>query len=116
MAAHAPWIGLSGAGLSGSVEAELGKLRPARIRLALVRVLRIGVEVGAALRAQARALGPTGQLRRKRQGERVARPAGQVELPVADVGRVELLTAAGLVDLARVDREARRRRLEAAHA
>src|SRR3954463_16038262 len=35
-----------------AVEAQLGELRPARVGLALVRVLRIGVEVGPTLRAQ----------------------------------------------------------------
>ena len=62
----------SGARLA--VELELAQLGPARVGLALVLV-RLGVEVLAALRAQAGAVVAADDLGRQRERERVARPA-----------------------------------------
>ncbi len=50
------------------------------------------------------------------QRERVARPRGEIEDLILDVGAGELLPAPRSVDLARVDLDRRRRRREAAHA
>src|SRR4051794_24010188 len=58
-----------------SVQPEVAQLPPARIRLALVRMVRPGlVEVRAAVGTQPRAVGPAQDLVRQRQGQRVARP------------------------------------------
>ena len=100
----------NGASLGGSVELQLGELRPARIGLGLVLVLGILVEVLPADRAQAAAVLAADDLRGSGERERVARPGAQVELVLRDVGRAQVLVAAGLVDLARVDLDGRARR------
>src|SRR5690349_7173889 len=74
------------------------------------------VEVRAADRAQAGAVVAADDLTRQRQREGVARPRAKVEIAALQVGRGELVAAAGLVDLARIDLDVRWRRLEAALA
>ena len=54
--------------------------------------------------------------RGKRQRERVTCPGRQVEHPVLDIRRVELLARAGLRDLTGIDLVDRVGRLQATHA
>jgi hypothetical protein len=79
---------------------------PARVRLALVGVVRRAVQVLAAHGAEAGAVLAADDLRRQGQRERVARPGAHVEVALVEVGRAELLAAARLVDLAGVDLDA----------
>src|SRR3954449_136666 len=90
--------------------------RPARVGLALVGVVWRAVQILAADGAEAGAVLTADDLRRERERPRVARPRAHVEVPLVEIGRAELLPAAGLVDLARVDLDLVVRRLEAAHA
>src|SRR5688500_12776344 len=80
-------------------------------------MVRILVQVRAALPAQAGAILTAGELGGKRQREGVARPPAQRELlALGHVLRGQLLSPAGLRHLAGLDLELRPRRLEAAHA
>src|SRR5437773_8083256 len=85
-----------------SFELELTQLRPPRIGLSFVCVVRRVVEILTADGAQARAVGAADNLSGHGEGERVARPTAQVQRLAVDVGGVELLSAPGLVDLAGV--------------
>src|SRR3954454_20533908 len=99
------------------LEAQLAELRPARVGRLLVPVLGArGVEILTAYRAQAQALVGAGDLGGKRESESVAGPRSQVELVTVEIGRLQVLAAARLIDLARVDREVAPGVLEAAHA
>src|SRR3954469_3442880 len=73
--------------------------------------MRLLVQILAADRAEARAVGRVEDLAGKRQRERVARPRGEIDGFVDDIGRDELLVARGVrgVVLARVDRLVDRR-------
>src|SRR5215207_8848870 len=99
-----------------SVELQLAQRRPAGVGLALVGVLRRAVQVRAAHGAEPGAILAADDLRWERQGERVAGPAAHVEVALVEVGRAQLVAAAGLVDLAGVHLHRVARRLEAAHA
>ena len=89
--------------------AELVERRPARVGGDLVVRVRLVVQILAADRAEAGAVGRVEDLVGQREGERVARPGGEVERVVGDVGRAQLLVVAGIrrLVLARVDRTAR---------
>jgi len=101
-----------------SVELELAQLRPAGVGIAFVDVARAGVvEVLAADRAEARAVGPAEDLlAAQREDERVAGPRAQVEHLPFDVGALELLSPTRLVHLAGVYDQLGHGRLEASHA
>src|SRR5215207_144293 len=100
----------------GSVELQLTQRGPAGVGLALVRVVGRAVQVLAADRAQARAVLAADDLNRQRERQRVAGPGAHVEMPLVEVGRAQLIPAAGLVDLAGVHVHALVGRLEAADA
>ncbi len=77
---------------AADLQLQLPQLRPARVGLALVRVLRVEVEVLAALGAEAGAVGSADELRRQGQRERVVGPLGDVDdLVGVDVRAVQLL-------------------------
>ena len=73
-------------------------------------------EVDAADRAQADAIGPAQDLGRERQGQRIARPAPQVELVPPRRRATRAPPPPRLGDLAGVDLELRARAGQAAHA
>ncbi len=74
------------------------------------------VQVLPAGDAQSRAVVAAEHLARQIQSQGIARPRAQVQVGAVDVGRLEVLPASRLVDLARVHRDRARGRLEAAHA
>src|SRR2546428_516995 len=94
----------------GLVEAELGELGPSRVRLALVGVFRARrVEIGAADRAQPRALLAAQDLLGKREGQRVAGPGMEIERVMLDIRRAQLVPLrTRLGNLPGVDGERRR--------
>src|SRR5436190_526984 len=74
--------------------AELGEAAPARVDDLLIMRVRLVVQVPAADRAQARAVGAAEDLVRERERGRVPRPAREVEAGVDDVLGRELLGVA----------------------
>src|SRR5579862_7123141 len=80
---------------------------PARVGLVILVLVRLGVQVLAADRAEAGAVRVVEDLVRQGERERVAGPGGQVEHVVGDVRGTELLVAAGVrrLVLARADRQ-----------
>src|SRR6185503_15498946 len=97
---------------------ELGQGGPARVRLGLAVLVRLVVEVLAADRAEAGAVGPAEDLVRQLERDRVARPGREVELVVLDVDRPQLLVVARArrLVLARRDGHLEHGVLEAAEA
>ena len=79
---------------SSRAAAQLVERGPARIRGELVVRVRLLVQILAAHRAQAGAVGAVQDLLRQLERERVARPGREVERVVRDVRRLELLVAA----------------------
>src|SRR2546430_1123197 len=87
--------------------AELGQPAPARVGELLLVPVRLVVQVAAADRAEAGAVGAAKDLVRERERGRVTRPARQVEAIVGDVLGGQLLGVAGTrrLVLARGDRQ-----------
>ena len=97
---------------------ELGKRRPAGVRLRLDVVVRLVVQVLDADRAEAGAVGAAENLVRQLQCQGVARPGREVEPVVLEVRRAQLLVTLGRrrLVLARRDRQVENGVLEAAEA
>ena len=91
---------------------------PARVGGELLVRMRLLVQVLAADRAEARAVGAVQDLLRQLERERVARPGGEVERVIRDVRRFELLVARRIVRLilGRPDRQLEHRVAQAAEA
>src|SRR6266550_2867660 len=88
--------------------------RPARVGLGLVVLVRLGVQVLAADRAEAGAIEVAKDLVRQRERQRIACPAREVELVVVEVGRAHLVRlGCRRLILARRDRQLERGVLEA---
>ena len=95
---------------------EVFQRRPPRVGGFLVLV-GVVVEALAADRAEAGAVGAAEDPGGEGEDGGVVGPAADVELVVGDVGAAQFrVVGPGLVDLARLDLEVERRRLEAAHA
>src|SRR6266540_3881393 len=74
---------------------ELGELGPPGIGLGLAVVVRLLVQVAAALGAEAGAAVAAQDLHRQLEHDRVARPRGEVEPVVDEVRRPQLVRLAG---------------------
>lgn len=94
----------------GSAQLQIPQLRPAWVACRLVTVL--GgidlVQVHPAFRAQTPAVGAAHDLGRNRQHKRFSGPVGEVQDALVEVGTVQIIVIARLLDLPRVHRDAGR--------
>ena len=116
--APSAWTSPASADGSALVELDLGQLRPARVGLGLVRVVRVLVEVRAALGAQAGAVGPAGDLRRagRARARRAPRPRGRARPPRRRRATAARRRRPGRETSRASTANVRSRRLQAAHA